>query len=129
MQQFLDAWMNAWRSFGAQPNGAAFQIPSMPQMPDLAQITAGFPQIPGFPGMPDFSKLAAGALPGLSIPTAAIPPERLQKLQTDYSREAMELIQQATTSAIKAPELKDRRLARTPGARRRPTRSPPRGIC
>ncbi|WP_184028850.1 class I poly(R)-hydroxyalkanoic acid synthase [Paraburkholderia sp. Cpub6] len=114
MQQFLDAWMNAWRSFGAQPDGTAFQMPLMPQMPDLAQITAGFPQIPAFPGMPDFSKLAAGALPslpGLSIPTAAIPPERLQKLQTDYSREAMELIQQATTSAIKAPELKDRRFS------------------
>ncbi|MGF6262371.1 polyhydroxyalkanoate synthase [Paraburkholderia youngii] len=111
MQQFLDAWMNAWRSFGAPPNGAAFQMPSMPQMPDLAQITAGFPQIPAFPGMPDFSKLAVGALPGLNIPTAAIPPERLQKLQTDYSREAMELIQQATTSAIKAPELKDRRFS------------------
>ncbi|MGF6479330.1 polyhydroxyalkanoate synthase [Paraburkholderia sp. JPY419] len=111
MQQFLDAWMNAWRSFGAPPNGAAFQMPSMPQMPDLAQITAGFPQIPAFPGMADFSKLAAGALPGLSIPTAAIPPERLQKLQADYSREAMELIQQATTSAIKAPELKDRRFS------------------
>ncbi|MBB5442573.1 MULTISPECIES: class I poly(R)-hydroxyalkanoic acid synthase [unclassified Paraburkholderia] len=114
MQQFLDAWMNAWRSFGAQPNGTSFQMPSMPQIPDFAQITAGFPQIPAFPGMPDFSKLAAGALPslpGLSIPTAAIPPERLQKLQTDYSREAMELIQQATTSAIKAPELKDRRFS------------------
>ncbi|WP_018418118.1 MULTISPECIES: class I poly(R)-hydroxyalkanoic acid synthase [Paraburkholderia] len=114
MQQFLDAWMNAWRSFGAQPNGPSFQMPTMPQIPDFAQITAGFPQIPAFPGMPDFSKLAAGALPslpGLSIPTAAIPPERLQKLQTDYSREAMELIQQATTSAIKAPELKDRRFS------------------
>jgi polyhydroxyalkanoate synthase len=117
MQQFLDAWMNAWRSFGVPPNGTSFQVPSMPQMPDLAQMAAGFPQMPTFPGMPDFSKLAAGALPslpslpGLSIPTAAIPPERLQKLQTDYSREAMELIQQATTSATKAPELKDRRFS------------------
>jgi polyhydroxyalkanoate synthase len=118
MQQFLDAWMNAWRSFGAPSNGTPFQVPSMPQMPDLApgfaQMAAAFPQMPSFPGMPDFSKLAAGALPslpGLSIPSAAIPPERLQRLQTDYSREAMELIQQATTSAIKAPELKDRRFS------------------
>ena len=87
----------------------------MPQMPFTPP--AGFPQMPSFPGMPDFSKLAAGAIPSLpsfpalNIPTAAIPPERLQKLQTDYSREAMELIQQATTSASKAPELKDRRFS------------------
>ncbi|EDZ99091.1 poly(R)-hydroxyalkanoic acid synthase, class I [Burkholderia sp. H160] len=114
MQQYLDAWMNAWRSFGVPSNGTPFQVPSMPQMPDLAQMATGFPQMPAFPGMPDFTKLAAGALPslaGLNIPTAAIPPERLHKLQTDYSREAMELIQQATTSATKAPELRDRRFS------------------
>jgi len=115
VQQFLDAWMSAWRSFGVPPAGAPFQAPSMPQMPFTPP--AGFPQMPSFPGMPDFSKLAAGAIPSLpsfpalNIPTAAIPPERLQKLQTDYSREAMELIQQATTSASKAPELKDRRFS------------------
>ncbi|MFT4066844.1 class I poly(R)-hydroxyalkanoic acid synthase [Paraburkholderia sp.] len=124
MQQFFDAWVNAWRSFGVPPAGTPFQVPSMPQipgMPPLAQMPftppAGFPQMPSFPGMPDFSKLAAGAVPSLpsfpalNIPAAAIPPERLQKLQTDYSREAMELIQQATTSASKAPELKDRRFS------------------
>ncbi|MCC8391344.1 class I poly(R)-hydroxyalkanoic acid synthase [Paraburkholderia sp. MMS20-SJTR3] len=114
MQQFLDAWMNAWRSFGLPPGGAPFQVPSIPQMPDFTQMAAGFGQMPAFPGMPDFSKLTTGALPSLpalNIPTAAIPPERLQKLQTDYSREAMELIQQATTSANTAPELKDRRFS------------------
>ncbi|HEY2021974.1 class I poly(R)-hydroxyalkanoic acid synthase [Paraburkholderia sp.] len=124
MQQLLDAWMNAWRSFGVPAAGAPFQVPSVPQtpgMPPLAQMPftapAGFPQMPSFPGMPDFSKLAAGAIPSLpsfpafNIPTAAIPPERLQKLQTDYSRDAMELIQQATTSASNAPELKDRRFS------------------
>ncbi|MFM0078962.1 class I poly(R)-hydroxyalkanoic acid synthase [Paraburkholderia sediminicola] len=109
MQQLLDAWMNAWRSLGTPPggNGMPFQMPQVPQMP----------QMPSFPGMPDFSKLAAGSLPsmpsfaGLNVPSAAIPSERLQKLQADYSREAMELIQQAATATTKAPELKDRRFS------------------
>jgi polyhydroxyalkanoate synthase len=117
MQQFLDAWINAWRSFGVPPGGVPFQVPPIPQMPNLAEMAASFPQMPTFPGMPDFSKLATGALPSmpsfpaLNIPAAAIPPERLQKLQADYSREAMELIQKATTSANTAPELKDRRFS------------------
>jgi polyhydroxyalkanoate synthase len=114
MQQLFDAWMNAWRSLGTPPggNGMPFPIPQMPQMPQM-----GLPQMPSFPGMPDFSKLAAGSLPslssfaGLNVPNAAIPSERLQKLQADYSREAMELIQQATRSATRAPELKDRRFS------------------
>ncbi|MFL9962265.1 class I poly(R)-hydroxyalkanoic acid synthase [Paraburkholderia sediminicola] len=117
MQQFVDAWMNAWRSLGVPPGAAGmpFQVPPMPQVPGMPQI--GFPQLPSFPGMPDFSKLAAGAIPsmpsfaGLNIPAAAIPAERLQKLQAGYSREAMELIQQAATSVSKAPELKDRRFS------------------
>jgi polyhydroxyalkanoate synthase len=117
MQQLLDTWMNAWRSLGTPPGagGLPFSMPQMPQVPGVAQM--GFPQIPSFPGMPDFSKLAKGAMPsmpsfaGLKIPSAAIPTERLQKLQADYSREAMELIQQAASSAAKAPELKDRRFS------------------
>jgi polyhydroxyalkanoate synthase len=118
MQQLFDTWMNAWRSLGTPPGpgGLPFAMPQMPQVPGIAPM--GFPQMPSFPGMPDFSKLAAGAMPsmpsfaGLTIaPSAAIPSERLQKLQADYSREAMELIQQATTSATKAPQLKDRRFS------------------
>lgn len=76
------------------------------------------PSISSFPGMPDFSKLAAGAMPGMqslagfNLPAAAIPPERLQKLQADYTREAMVLLQQASGGAApKAPELKDRRFS------------------
>ncbi|MFM0172281.1 class I poly(R)-hydroxyalkanoic acid synthase [Paraburkholderia sediminicola] len=119
MQQFLDAWMNAWRSLGTSPGGSGmpFAMPQMPlQMPQMG-LPPGFPQMPSFPGMPDFSKLAAGSMPampsfaGLNIPSAAIPSERLQKLQADYSREAMELIQQAATSATQAPALKDRRFS------------------
>ncbi len=47
------------------------------------------------------------------MPAAAIPPERLQKLQADYTREAMVLLQQASGNgaAPKAPELKDRRFS------------------
>src|SRR6266702_978758 len=103
MQQLFDAWVNAWRSLGTLPGAQGTPFP--------------MPQMPSFPGMPDFSKLAAGALPsmpsfaGLKIPGAAIPSERLQKLQADYSREAMELIQQAATSTNKAPEFKDRRFS------------------
>jgi polyhydroxyalkanoate synthase len=122
MQQLLDVWMNAWRSLGTPPGvgGMPFAIPPMPQVPGIPQmgLPPGFPQMPtSFPGLPDFSKLAAGAMPSmpsfanLNIPSAAIPAERLQKLQADYSREAMELIQQATASATKAPELKDRRFS------------------
>ncbi len=87
------------------PGATAWTLPSMPSMPS-------------FPGMPDFSKLAAGAMPGMpslagfNLPAAAIPPERLQKLQADYTREAMVLLQQASGSAApKAPELKDRRFS------------------
>jgi polyhydroxyalkanoate synthase len=98
-QQLLDAWMNAWRSLGAPGAGqaAAFQMPQMPAMP----------------AMPDFSNAAAamGQFAGLKLPTAAIPAERLQKLQADYSREAMQLLQQSADSKSKAPELKDRRFS------------------
>ncbi|MBT2792706.1 class I poly(R)-hydroxyalkanoic acid synthase [Paraburkholderia strydomiana] len=140
MQQFFDAWLNAWRALGAAPagNGTPFAMPqvppaqgatpwSLPQMPSFSgafpgTFPASFPGLgsfPGFPGMPDFSKLAAGAMPampslaGLNMPAAAIPPERLQKLQADYTREAMVLLQQASGNgaAPKAPELKDRRFS------------------
>jgi polyhydroxyalkanoate synthase len=95
-QQLLDAWMNAWRSLGVPGAGqtAAFQMPQMPAMPDFSNATA-----------------AMGQFAGLKLPTAAIPAERLQKLQADYSREAMQLLQQSADSKSKAPELKDRRFS------------------
>ncbi|TGP42826.1 class I poly(R)-hydroxyalkanoic acid synthase [bacterium M00.F.Ca.ET.228.01.1.1] len=118
MQQFFDAWLNAWRSFGtaAGAQGVPFAMPQVPSMPGAAAWA--LPSISSFPGMPDFSKLAAGAMPGMqslagfNLPAAAIPPERLQKLQADYTREAMVLLQQASGGAApKAPELKDRRFS------------------
>ncbi|TDN70282.1 polyhydroxyalkanoate synthase [Paraburkholderia sp. BL10I2N1] len=115
----FDTWMNAWRSLGnsAQSpegnmpgvswpganfgaNGTPFPMPQMPQMPSFAS-------------MPDFTKAAASMSPfaGLKMPTAAIPPGRLQQLQADYSREAMQLIQQAADAKQTVPELKDRRFS------------------
>jgi polyhydroxyalkanoate synthase len=130
LQPFFDAWLNAWRSLGAGAagggNGAPFAMPQFPPVQGAAPWSVpGMPSMPSFPGMPDFSKLAAGAaggagaipgmpsFAGLSLPAAAIPPERLQKLQADYTREAMVLLQQASGggAAPKAPELKDRRFS------------------
>ncbi|CAB3638653.1 Poly(3-hydroxyalkanoate) polymerase subunit PhaC [Paraburkholderia graminis C4D1M] len=130
LQPFFDAWLNAWRSLGAGAagggNGAPFAMPQFPPVQGAAPWSVpGMPSMPSFPGMPDFSKLAAGAaggagaipgmpsFAGLNIPAAAIPPERLQKLQADYTREAMVLLQQASGggAAPKAPELKDRRFS------------------
>jgi polyhydroxyalkanoate synthase len=99
VQQLFDAWINAWRSLGVPgvANGGPFQMPQMPPMP----------------AMPDFGNAAAamGQFAGLKLPTAAIPAERLQKLQADYSREAMQLLQQAADTTPKIPELKDRRFS------------------
>ncbi|HZZ10925.1 MAG TPA: class I poly(R)-hydroxyalkanoic acid synthase [Paraburkholderia sp.] len=121
MQQLFDAWVNAWRSAGTQQGGGGTPFP-MPFMPQVANMDPA--SMPSFPGMPDFSKLPSltsmpslagfpglGALAGLKVPSAAIPSERLRKLQSDYSRDAMALIQQATGSATQAPELKDRRFS------------------
>jgi polyhydroxyalkanoate synthase len=99
--------MNAWRSLGVPTagNGASFGMPQVP--PQFS------PQWPNMPAMPDFANAAAAMSPfaGLKLPTAAIPNERLQKLQADYSREALQLIQQAADTSPNLPELKDRRFS------------------
>lgn len=96
--------MNAWRSVipagaaplaatpGAANAGAAFQSFTQPFMQSLA---------------PSFAQ----PLAGMKLPDASIPPERLQQLQQDYSREAMQLIQQASEAKPAVPELKDRRFS------------------
>ena len=67
--------------------------------------------------MPDPSQFAAALQPlmqplaGLKLPSASIPPQRLQQLQGDYSREAMQLIQQASEAKPQVPALKDRRFS------------------
>nr|WP_042298872.1 class I poly(R)-hydroxyalkanoic acid synthase [Paraburkholderia kururiensis] len=97
------AW--PWWPLGAPGAAGAFNAGAMPSMPAM-------------PPMPDFTKAAAsfGASPftafqALKLPTASIAPERLQSLQSDYSREAMQLLQQAADTAQTPPELKDRRFS------------------
>ncbi|WP_287192369.1 class I poly(R)-hydroxyalkanoic acid synthase [Paraburkholderia sp.] len=109
-----------WTGAGFGANGSPFPMPAMPQMPAMPSF-AGMPGaagVPGgpFPGMPDFSKAMASMssmspFAGLNMPSAAIPPERLQQLQSDYSREALQLMQQATDARPAIPELKDRRFS------------------
>jgi polyhydroxyalkanoate synthase subunit PhaC len=125
-QQLFDAWVNAWRSLGVPGagNGAPFAMPQFP--PQFAgqfpgQFPAQFPQqfplqwpgMPAMPAMPDFANAAAAMAPfaGFKLPTAAIPSEKMQKLQADYSRDALALIQQASDTSAKAPELKDKRFS------------------
>jgi polyhydroxyalkanoate synthase len=96
---FPSAFPNAFPTLGA-----------MPQMPDLTKMN----------GIAEFAKLASSmpgfgaAMQGLptlpKIPTAAIPPERLHQLQSDYSRDASALLKQAGAQAIDPSALKDRRF-------------------
>lgn len=122
MHRMFDAWMNAWRSvanpaqwqaagapsaataaFGA--NGAAmppFPFPfPIPPMPSMSRM----------PSMADAAQSASQALAGIKLPMASIPPERLQQLQADYSRECLELMNQANAADPKAPPLSDRRFS------------------
>ncbi|MDE1184160.1 class I poly(R)-hydroxyalkanoic acid synthase [Paraburkholderia sp.] len=113
MQQWFDAWMGAWRSLAPQggANAAPFAMPGMPGAPSMPGIPSML-NMPGLQGMPDFTNAASmSPFAGLKLPNAAIPPERLKQLQSDYSREAMQLIQQAGEATPKIPELKDRRFS------------------
>jgi polyhydroxyalkanoate synthase len=134
MQRMFEAWVGAWRSladpgkwpsaaqaamagqgangfsgsspFPFPPSGSPFPFPmTMPQMPAMPQM----PQMPqmGFPSMSG----AQQALAGMKLPAASIPPERLQALQADYSRDCLALLQQASTADKTPPELSDRRFS------------------
>ncbi|MEM5386093.1 class I poly(R)-hydroxyalkanoic acid synthase [Paraburkholderia phymatum] len=152
VQQWFDAWMNAWRSLGASAaaNGNPFSVPSMPDFakaataqagslpfsnPFVEQIARQFAQAQGQPDgqasgqpfnalfgqafnpqlaqqfAPQFAQQLTQQLAGLKVPSASIPPARLQQLQSDYSRDAMQLLQQATQAASAGIELKDRRFS------------------
>ncbi|WP_250451656.1 class I poly(R)-hydroxyalkanoic acid synthase [Caballeronia sp. ATUFL_M2_KS44] len=99
----------------AFPNGfpTIASMPQMPQMPDMTKMN----------GLAEFAKLASSmpgfgaAMQGLptlpKIPTAAIPPERLHQLQSDYTRDVTELLKQASEQNIDASALKDRRFTDT----------------
>ncbi|MBP0595593.1 class I poly(R)-hydroxyalkanoic acid synthase [Paraburkholderia sp. LEh10] len=140
VQQWFDAWMNAWRSLGAPAaaNGNPFTVPSMPDFAKAATAQAGalpfsnpfveqmakqFAQTQGQPNgepfnaffgqafNPQFAQQFAQQLAGLKVPSASIPAARLQQLQSDYSREAMQLLQQAVQATSSGIELKDRRFS------------------
>ncbi|WP_164707830.1 class I poly(R)-hydroxyalkanoic acid synthase [Paraburkholderia phosphatilytica] len=134
MQQMFDAWMNAWSSVAktAQDNMTSSGGPSAaqthnawwptgaPMGAQMGAANAANPfsafqsfQMPNLASMPDFSKAAATLSPfaNIKLPGAMLPPERLQKLQSDYSREAMQLLKQTTESSSTAPELNDRRFS------------------
>ncbi|WP_250509085.1 class I poly(R)-hydroxyalkanoic acid synthase [Caballeronia sp. GACF4] len=98
---------------GAFPNAFGAVPTVMPQMPDFAKMN----------GLAEFAKLAS-SMPGFGasmqglptlpkIPTAAIAPERLQQLQSNYSRDAAALLKQAGEQSIDPASLKDRRFTDT----------------
>jgi polyhydroxyalkanoate synthase subunit PhaC len=99
-------------SMGNMPNPFA-NLGAMPAMPDFSKMN----------GLAEFAKLASSmpgfgaAMQGLptlpKIPTAAIAPERLHQLQSDYSRDAAELLKQAGAQHIDPSALKDRRFSDT----------------
>jgi polyhydroxyalkanoate synthase subunit PhaC len=102
-------WPAGWPDFAQASAG-------MPQFAEqfARQFTEPFSKAAQQPFSPDLAKpfmQPFTALAGMKLPTAAIPPERLQQLQTGYSRDAMQLFQQATQASSSAPELKDRRFS------------------
>lgn len=95
MQQILDAWTSAWRN-----------------AMNAAQQAQGAPAPNGW--WPHAGNGAAGAaapFDTFKVPNASFEPARLQQLQADYSRDALELLRGATDGAPKPPELKDRRFS------------------
>ncbi|MGN6231645.1 MAG: class I poly(R)-hydroxyalkanoic acid synthase [Trinickia sp.] len=133
MQRMFEAWTGAWRTL-ADPSKwpAAAQAAMAGQMagqsangpmggspfPSPFPFAAGgspfpfpltMPNMPamGLPSMAD----AQQAFAGMKLPVASIPPERLQQLQADYSRDCVALLQQASTADKAPPELPDRRFS------------------
>ncbi|KGV76504.1 class I poly(R)-hydroxyalkanoic acid synthase [Burkholderia pseudomallei] len=119
MQQLFESWLGAWRSFADPARAAAGDAPSPSPSPSpfaafqppqpFAFAMPAMPPMPPMPPMPDWSG-AAASFAGLA-PVASVPPARLQKLQADYSRDCLALIQQASAATPTVPELKDRRFS------------------
>jgi polyhydroxyalkanoate synthase len=124
-EQWLDTWRAVadpalWQKLAAQANpGQAESAGSA--IPNPFAAMSGFQGFPGFPmgngqspfAMPSLASIPS--MPGLpampKIPTTAIAPQRLQELQSSFSRDAMELIQQASAQSIDLSALKDRRFS------------------
>ncbi|CAH2772197.1 MAG: Polyhydroxyalkanoic acid synthase [uncultured Caballeronia sp.] len=120
----FEQWLNTWRAVAdpAQWQKLAAQAnPGQTESPGSASANP-FAALAGFPGFP-CSHAGSGmggtnsgplpfAMPAMpKISTAAIAPERLQELQSSSSREAMELIKQASAQSIDLATLKDRRFS------------------
>jgi len=113
----FDAWMNAWRSFANQlPQPSAWASGAWPSAMNGTAAPFAFPMppmsaVPGMSGMSTGAQSAQGYA-GMPVPPVAwVPPERLQKLQADYSRDCLELMKQAGAVGASAPELADRRFS------------------
>ncbi|WP_179404634.1 class I poly(R)-hydroxyalkanoic acid synthase [Burkholderia guangdongensis] len=112
MQQMFESWLKAWRGFADPARAAATSAASAASNPFVTfQFPQSFPfKMPSIGAMGDFAG-AASPFAGLKLPLASVSPERLRKLQTDYSRDCVSLMQQATSASLTAPELKDKRFA------------------
>ncbi|WP_277187975.1 class I poly(R)-hydroxyalkanoic acid synthase [Caballeronia sp. BR00000012568055] len=109
----FSAFTKAFSDPSANPFANLGNLGAMPQMPDLSKMN----------GMGEFAKFASSmpgfgaAMQGLptlpKIPTAAIAPEKLHQLQSDYSRDAADLLKQASAQQIDPSALKDRRFSDT----------------
>lgn len=106
MQQMFEAWLNAWRGFADPARAATASAAANPFA--TFQFPKSFPfQVPS---VADFGG-AASPFAGMKLPAAAIPPERLQKLQADYARDCLALMQQSIAAKPESPDLKDRRFS------------------
>src|SRR5476649_552937 len=112
VQNMFEQWLNTWRAvadpaqwqkLAAQANRGHTESPGPASANPFAAL-GGFPSFPGFPGFPGTTGGNSGsggssqlpfAMPAMpNIPTTAIAPQRLQELQSSFSRDATELIKQ-----------------------------------
>ncbi|WP_408584892.1 class I poly(R)-hydroxyalkanoic acid synthase [Paraburkholderia bannensis] len=91
----------AQAAFGAAMNPAAMQSA-------LGQF-GGLGQLGNLGQLGQLGQLG-GAFEAFKLPSASIEPSKLQHLQAEYSRDAMELLREASAAQPKSPELKDRRF-------------------
>ncbi|HTI16239.1 MAG TPA: class I poly(R)-hydroxyalkanoic acid synthase [Trinickia sp.] len=110
-QSMFDAWMNAWQSYTSHMFAPYAGLGSGPSATNGTAAPFAYPfTVPPIPPM------SAGS-PGwadmqMPLPSiVSLQPERLQQLQADYSRECLELMNQASAGVASTPELGDRRFS------------------
>jgi polyhydroxyalkanoate synthase len=112
---------NPFAAFLAAQQGASpFAMPPLPDfaklgtMPDFSKLAGQMPGMHSIPGLAGMLPHMAGMPSMPQLPgAAAIAPERLQQLQSDYSRDVVELLKQAGAQSIDPAALKDRRFSTT----------------